>query len=115
MAFADALTDTVTLSSPVKTVQNTGEEVITLNPVYSNIPCKLLKGGYGIPRTQQVPGQFEDPRDEWTMLLNPTVTGVEKRWRASCNGTDLVVTQVHQVKGDSTTVHHLVLFLQEKK
>lgn len=115
MAFEDALTDVATISSLSKTVENTGEEVISLEEEYEDEPCRLLKGGYGAPKATQVPGQFEDPRDQWTMLLKPTVIGVQKSWRVSCNGLDFVVTSVHEVRGDTSAVHHVVLFLQEKK
>lgn len=114
MSYQDALTDMTTLYSLNKTVEATGEEVVSLEEEYSEEPCRLMKGGYGVPRAQAKPGQFEDPRGEWTMLLNPTVTGVQKGWRAVCNSIELVVTEVHEVKGSTQDVHHVVLFLQEK-
>lgn len=114
MAFEDGLTDTAIISSVSTSKSAAGELVKSYVVVYNNQACKLLKG-QNTPIANPTIGQSEDPRTNWTLLLPATVTGILKGYRVRINSVNYMVTEVHPVRGDSTSTHHYVLFLQEKE
>jgi hypothetical protein len=113
MAYADALTDVVTINSIAYNTDSEGQETKVPTPLYVNIPGRLMSRRENQQnRTDE--GAFEATVLDWLIHLEPTRTGITKGMEAVVNGTSYLITKVHEIKGTTSDIHHIIIYVQEK-
>jgi hypothetical protein len=117
MAYEDALQDTVTIyttTTGFKGGDTVGEDVKTETPLYSNVPCRLMNVGT-TPSVLNQPQKQEGFKYKWLIQMGPTFNGAERGATAVVNGDNYIITKKQEIRGDSSAIHHVVYYLEEKE
>jgi len=116
MAFADALQDVVTISTVAvgfRAGSNIGEEVKTLTPLYTSVPCRLMSS----ERTEDSrkgQGSYESQKENWLILMEPAYNGANRGDRAVILSKTYLITKKHEIRGASSAINHVVYYLEEQ-
>lgn len=116
MAYADALQDTVTISAVSignRVGDTIGEEVKTFTPLYTSVPCRLMNSGRN-QRIERNDGSFESFKNIWLIQMEAQYDGASRGDQAVINGQEYIIAKKHEIRGDSSAIHHLVYYLEEK-
>ena len=112
MAFSDALQDTCTVYT-VTTVNNNGQQEKSTSALYTDIPCRFMKTGFVSP--EDVETAVDNFKGRWTVLLEPSRTGINREDRVTFRSMDYIVSEVREIRGRSSQINHIVLFVEERE
>ena len=111
MAYIDALNDRVTISTTTYTKNALLEETKIESVLYNDIPCRLMRGKSSIKKNTE--GAQESFVNEWLIQVQPTNNLANRGDKAVVNNQTYLIISKHEIKGNSTAIHHVVYYLQE--
>jgi len=116
MAFKDALQDTVTISAITvadRAGSNIGEQVKTAVVIYNGVKCRLMNNQNQSSFVRNA-GSYQSEKENWLILMEPQYNGANRGDRAVVGGKTYLITKKHEIRGDSSAIHHVVYYLEEQ-
>lgn len=119
MAFIDALQDTVTINTvsiALKSGDSVGQEVKTKTALYSNVKGRLnslSKAAFNLNLSSI--SEQEKLGNSWILEMAAQYNGAARGYEVLANGETYIITKKQEIRGRSSTIHHVVYYLEEAK